>query len=309
MASLRIGLVDLDTSHPAAWVPILRRLGHQVVGVYDGGAVHDPGYARQFAERFGIELVCDQLHELVPHVDVAIIHSCNWDVHAARAEPFLQAGKAVLIDKPVVGDVRQARRLVAWERQGARIAGGSSLRFAREVEELLAQPVEVRGEVRFALAGCGVDPFNYGIHAYALLCGLLGSGVEWVRHLGHSSGQDVIELHWQDGATGIVRVGPAAAYLPFYFTAVTERGVHHRLIDNASLYENFLRQVLPQLAGEAPLMPLAALLEPELAAIAALASRQRRGEPVFLSDPALEDVAYDGSAFAAAYRAQRRAAR
>ena len=31
---MKIGLVDLDTSHPAAWVPILRELGHDVVGIY-----------------------------------------------------------------------------------------------------------------------------------------------------------------------------------------------------------------------------------------------------------------------------------
>lgn len=307
MSLMRVGLVDLDTSHPAAWVPILLKMGHRVVGVFDGGAVHDPAYARQFAERFGIERVYESLEEMAQRVDVAIIHSCNWDLHVDRAEPFLRAGKAVLIDKPIAGNAHDARRLLEWERQGARIAGGSSLRFAREVEEFLARPPDQRGTISYAMAGCGVDGFNYGIHAYALLSGLLGPGIERARYLG-TSGQDLVELVWRGGARGIAAVGPTKGHMPFYLTAVTDRGVHHWQIDSQRLYEQFLAGVMPQLAGEAPLLPLAELLEPELAAMAVLASRRREGEPVSLSDSVCGDVAYDGKAFGAAYRAQRRAA-
>jgi len=42
---MRVGLVDLDTSHPQNWVPIIRRLGHEVAGVWDGGEVHPQGYS------------------------------------------------------------------------------------------------------------------------------------------------------------------------------------------------------------------------------------------------------------------------
>ena len=37
---MRIGIVDLDTSHPQNWIPLERELGHDVVGIWDGGAVH-----------------------------------------------------------------------------------------------------------------------------------------------------------------------------------------------------------------------------------------------------------------------------
>jgi hypothetical protein len=43
MQTLRIGIVDLDTSHPDNWVPIIKELGHRVVAVFDGGTVHDEG--------------------------------------------------------------------------------------------------------------------------------------------------------------------------------------------------------------------------------------------------------------------------
>jgi hypothetical protein len=39
MQALRIGIVDLDTSHPDNWVPIIKELGHEVVAVFYRGAV------------------------------------------------------------------------------------------------------------------------------------------------------------------------------------------------------------------------------------------------------------------------------
>ena len=53
---MKIGIVDVDTSHPQNWIPLERELGHEVVGIWDGGAVHPPEYVRQFAEEHASEL-------------------------------------------------------------------------------------------------------------------------------------------------------------------------------------------------------------------------------------------------------------
>jgi len=39
---MKIGVVDIDTSHPQNWIPIERTLGHDVAGLWDGGSVHPP---------------------------------------------------------------------------------------------------------------------------------------------------------------------------------------------------------------------------------------------------------------------------
>src|SRR5437016_716998 len=108
---MKIGIVDLDTSHPAAWVPIERALGHEIVGVLDSGAVHPPGYAERFASEHQIPRVFASIHEMVEHVDCAIVHSCDWDTHVDKARPFIAAGKAVLIDKPLAGNLRDLMQL------------------------------------------------------------------------------------------------------------------------------------------------------------------------------------------------------
>lgn len=302
---MRIGIVDVDTSHPQNWIPIERDLGHQVVGIWDGGAVHPPEYVRKFAADHQVPKVFDRLEEMVPEVDCAIVHGCDWDTHLAKARPFVEAGKGVLLDKPMVGNPKDVQQLLDWGAKGARVTGGSSLRFAREVAAYLAEPVAERGQVHTAFAGCGTDEFNYGIHAYALLSGLMGSGVRSVRYLG-ASAQKHHRVTWRDGRVGFLCVGDGA-WLPFHVTAVTEKKVRQITCDNATLYRGLLEAVLPYLAGEQERPPLtvAELIEPELCALAARQSWQQGGAEVFLTDLRLDDSGYDGALFAHGYRRQR----
>src|SRR4051812_32668314 len=112
MKTLRIGLVDLDTSHPGTFVPILRDMGHEVTAVYDGGTIYPEGYAEKFAGEHNIPNVCHSLADMIDLVDLAIIHSCDWDIHIERARPFVEAGKAVFIDKPMAGNVKDLQQIV-----------------------------------------------------------------------------------------------------------------------------------------------------------------------------------------------------
>jgi hypothetical protein len=302
---MKIGLVDLDTSHPAAWVPILRELGHEVVGVFDGGAVHPAGYADRFAAQHAIPRVFARVEDMVAEVDCAILHGCNWDLHVERARPFIDAGKAALIDKPLAGNLRDLRQLRDWARGGARVAGGSSLRFCDETVRWLARPVAERGTPHTALCGCGVDEFNYGIHAYAMLAGVLGAGAAAVRHVAGGP-QRRVQIQFRDGRCGFAVVGEAAAWLPFHATVVTERTVTQYQADAGQLYRALLRAVLPFLSGHTDQPPVEpdAWIEPELCALAARRSWQQGDGEVALAELTDED-AYDGSSFAASYRRAR----
>ena len=303
---MRIGIVDLDTSHPPNWIPIERDLGYEIVGVWDGGSVHPSGYAGQFAAEHGIPRVFESLDEMANEVDIAILHGCDWDTHVEKARPFVTAGKSVLIDKPVAGNVRDLNQIREWVRAGARIAGGSSLRFAAETQDWLAQPVSERGRPDTVVCGCGVDEFNYGIHAYALLSGIMGPGVHSVRHLGRGV-QRRIQIHWADGRAGFVVVGKAENWLPFYAAIATERSVAQFQVDSGRLYRSLLTAVLPYLSGTADEPPVGvdALLEPERCALAARRSWLEKDREVLLEELSIEDEGYDGQAFAAEYRKAR----
>jgi predicted dehydrogenase len=44
-------------------------------------------------------------------VDIGFIQSCNWDKHIDQAMPFIQKGKPVFIDKPIVGSMKDIERI------------------------------------------------------------------------------------------------------------------------------------------------------------------------------------------------------
>ena len=303
---MRIGTVDLDTSHPAAWIPIEREMGHEVVGVCDGGSVHPAGYADSFAAKHEVPRVYGTSADMVPDVDCAVIHGCDWDTHLAKAAPFLEAGKAVLLDKPLAGSVADIEELCRLADGGARITGGSGLRFSYEASEFLALREAERGVPHTVFCGCGVDEFNYGIHAYSLLSGILGPGAVSVRHL-RAGPQRRVQVDWSDGRTGVIAIGPTSEWLPFYATIVTERTVHQFTVQVSGIYRALLEATLPYLASltASPPVPMRSLVEPELCALAAKLSWEDGDREVTLAELDGSDVRYDGGAFAAGYRRQR----
>lgn len=303
---MKIGLVDIDTSHPRSWTPILREMGHQIVGVCDGGAVHPRSYVEAFVQEHGIDRVFKSLEELAQAVDIAIIHGCNWDTHIDRAEHLLACGKAVLIDKPLAGSAADLMRLIDWSQRGARVTGGSSLRFCDEALALRAQWAAEEDEPRTAFVACGVDEFNYGIHAYALLAAIMGHGAASVQHL-HHNGQRQVRVDWDDGRIGFVNIGPSERWLPFAASVVTRRSIAQFTVNTARLYTALLEAVMPYLTGQVdqPSMPMRELIEPELWAIAARCSWQEGDRVVRLDEDPTSWGGYDGAAFAAAYRQQQ----
>lgn len=301
---MKLGMIDLDTSHPASWLPILREMGHDVVCVHDGGTVYPEGYAAQFAAEHGIETACDGIEAMLDEVDAVIIHSANWDLHVERARPFVEAGIPVLIDKPLVGNVADARTLIEWARSGKVVTGGSSLRYAYEVRDLLARPAEELGKIHAAFTGCSVDEFSYGIHAFSLMWGICGPGAVSVRWLG-AHVQNQYEITWLNGRRGIVTVGETPGYLPVHATVLTSKKVVQLQPDPKRMYQALLEHELPILEGRAVPPDVEELLEPELAAIAGLTSKRSRGGPVTLAALSDEHPGFDGAAFGRKYRDQR----
>ena len=303
---MKIGIVDLDTSHPQNWVPIERELGHEVAGVWDGGSVHPPDYMGKFIMDHNIPRVFMSLEEMAAEVDCAVIHGCDWDTHVEKARPFVEAGKSVLIDKPMAGKLRDLNRIKEWVRDGARISGGSSLRFCVETRDWLAKPVEERGAPHTVFCGCGVDEFNYGIHAYSMMSGIMGPGVERARHLG-AGPQHRIQITWRDGRQAFLVVGKSEAWQPFYASIVTGKGVTQYQADAGKLYRGLLEAVLPYLARktDVPPVPIDDLLEPELCALAARRSWLEGDREVALAELSESDDGYDGKAFAVEYRRAR----
>jgi hypothetical protein len=292
-------------------VPIIRdlvaegRADVEVTAAWDSAETRPEGFAREFCAGFNIPNAVDSLDAMLPLVDGVIVHTTNWDRHLEQARPFVEAGKSVFLDKPIVGNLRDAGVVLDWLKQGKRVTGGSSLRFTREIAELLAIPAEERGEIHTAYTAIGVDDFNYGIHAYSLLLHLMGPGILYAQYLDASVQKQVL-LKWKDGRSAILTIGPSA-WLPFNVTAVTPKKVYQVGIDHTKIYRSMLEAVVPYLSGktDTPPLPMSCILEPELAAMAARISWMNNGQKIFLTDLRQDEPGYDGTEFALSYRRSR----
>ncbi len=84
--------------------------GAELAAVYD----EREDYAEKFAARFGVETACTDYRRLLDRKDIdAVIVTSYTTAHAEHVEAFAQAGKNILLDKPIAASREDARRIVA----------------------------------------------------------------------------------------------------------------------------------------------------------------------------------------------------
>jgi hypothetical protein len=299
---IRIGLVDLDTSHPQAFTRILRTIpGVEVAALWDGHDVWPAGYERRFAEEHRIPVVCSRLEEMADHVDAAMIHGTNWDTHLEKALVFMKAKKPVLIDKPVVGSVRDCDRLMdLQQKHGTLVYGGSSLRYAKEVTAL-RETVGGRQHLLSVVASGPGDFFSYGIHTTEMLQGLAGIGVRSVKVVTKDR-VPVLAVTYGDGLVALVSL-----QLPFHewsLSVYTDQGLQAAKVDTEDLYRPFLENFVALLEGRKVAYTLEGPVEAVRIHCAATIAVATGTEVLIESLPA--DTGFDGRAFAQEYATMKR---
>ncbi len=304
---IRIGAVNIDTSHPLGFGEVMEKDDRaRYVGVYNDSFRPD-SEVEGFIRRFGLEKRCNTLEELAAMCDIGFIHGCDWDDHLRCAMPFIEQGKPVFIDKPLVGNLADCRRVEHLVKDGAVILGASSARYAYEVQQFLALPEEERGEVVNVFGTAGVDEFNYGVHIAEAIGGILGQGAQSVRYMGRGEAggkySESYFVQYENGKSAVFNTF-TGTWQPFVLTIMTTKTTHHFRMDSNRLYEALMCEICNYMEGKPNLLAEPdALLESVKVMLAATASRAQGGAPVALD--ALTDAmpAYDGRAFCRSYGA------
>lgn len=303
---IKAGLVNMDTSHPRCFADVMRRMGRiRYSAIYDD-SFRSPTEIKEFMEIYGLEERCASLEELADSTDVGFIHGCNWDDHLRCAEPFWRRGKPVFIDKPLVGCLRDCRRVRDWAARGAVILGASSTRYAEEIKQFLKIPTQERGEIISLSASVGMDEFNYGIHIAEAIGGLLPGRAETVRHIGRAerAGQTAHSycISFPAGQTAIMTI-LNGVWQPFALTVLTTKGTYPLLLDSDRLYESLLAELCDYLEGKPNHLASAEeLLDSVEMMLAALASRESDGKEVALANLKETMPSYNGREFWEGYR-------
>lgn len=295
---INIGLIDLDTSHPAFFASLLRRTEDvRVTAVFDSGAVQTRDYVARFAAEHGIERICASLDELLSAVDGAMVLSQNWDAHLDRARPFLEAGKPVFIDKPIVGRLRDAEALLALAgRTGAPVMGGSTMRYVDEFAALREKAAGL-GDMVSAFASGPGDVLNYGAHVVEMVTTFFGARVEAVTHIGGERSH-LFLLEQRAGPPVVLQLssGRVLASNGCVFALTTERSVEVVQPPNGWTMRDSTLRALTRFfrEGVAP-VPLEESLHVIRVCLAAAESR-RAGRRVALADIP-PGAGFDGAAY------------
>jgi predicted dehydrogenase len=159
--------------------------GVDLVGVADTNAAR----VGEIAQKFGTVAFADA-RELLERID-AVSVAVPTEAHVDVSLPFLEAGKAVLVEKPLAASLADADRLLAAaERRGAVLACGHTERFNPAVETarpLIHSPrfIEVHRLGTFPERSLDIDViFDLMIHDLDLLLAIVGSEVVSIEAVG-----------------------------------------------------------------------------------------------------------------------------
>ena len=177
-----IGLGHLGQHH----VRLLASMnGVELAGICDSNR----GRADEIASKFGGPVFADS-RDLLGRVD-AVVVAVPTIAHVDVALPFLDAGIATLVEKPIAPSVEDADRLVdAAERRGALLATGHTERFNPAVAAalpLISEPrfIEIHRLGTFPERSLDIDViFDLMIHDLDLLLSVVKSEVAAIEAVG-----------------------------------------------------------------------------------------------------------------------------
>jgi len=177
---MRIGLIGTQNSHSSAYgkaFNVDKRLPGAAITLVWG---ETPECARERAAESSIPTVVDDPSAMLGQIDALIIDTRDGANHLAFAEPFLDSGIPIFIDKPLATDpVKAAAFLDKAAACGARVASHSMVPLQQSFHKFVTAqqalaPLRYLGlSMPAALDSEYSGAFFYVVHAVECLCTLL----------------------------------------------------------------------------------------------------------------------------------------
>jgi len=113
----------------------VRRLGNVEIAAVVGSR---PETARKFADSIGVEFATSNLSEVLANKEIDAVHICTPNVdHFPMSLAAIEAGKAVLCEKPMTMTAEEARQLVAAAKEKNVVNGVQhNLRYYPNVQQI-----------------------------------------------------------------------------------------------------------------------------------------------------------------------------
>ena len=314
---LKFGSVTIDVSHPKTFAKtLLSGERARYTAVFNDG-FRTEAELNTFSETYGAKIY-DNLDKMIEDIDLGLVHSCNWDKHLDYIMHFVNAGKPVFVDKPLVGNLKDCEKLLKLVEGGARILGTSAMRFCAEVEAAKAKMRE-RGESPIhVVTTVGVDEYNYAIHAVELISGIMECRPISCRYIGEgrvsADGEkcETYFIRYENGATATYQsVGKKYVLSNTIVVTDSAQGESDMVFIPAieTLYDGLLDRICKSVeTGENHLSTMEEMVDSIKVLLAGRVSRNNGGLEVSLDSPELYGVSFDGYEFERGYSAAALAA-
>jgi len=188
-APLKLGIIGLSAGngHPYSWSAIfngydpaiMEKCGFPVIPRYlekqsfpddtisEATVTHiwtqDSHLSRHIAQATNIENVVDSLNDLIKKVDGILLARDDAEAHFEIAQPFLEAGLPIYIDKPLALSVAEAKKIIDLQQYPGQLFSCSALRYAPELH-LTQDQKENIGNILSIWAFSSKDWNKYSIH-------------------------------------------------------------------------------------------------------------------------------------------------
>ena len=156
-----------------------------------------PGAARAMKKRFQFEKIIDDPVKLVKESDAIHVEHADYRKVFELAQPALEAGKPVFMNRPFTATIADAEEVIRLARvYDAPVMCASSLEFQPEVKEMQAF-AEEKGPVRAYEAYCPEPHFTWMFpHVINFAHAALGGGIESA----YFTGEYLMDMtRWIDG--------------------------------------------------------------------------------------------------------------
>jgi len=222
---LRLGLIGLSSGngHPYSWAAIFNGYDAQYMSqcpfpaipeylskqsfpadaIAEAEVTHiwtqDPDISLHIAKSSRIANVVTHYTEMIGQIDALLLARDDAETHLLFAEPFLNVGLPVYIDKPLALNLNEARHLFSLQKYPGQLFTCSAIRFAQEFQ-LNELDYEKIGEISRIHATSPKDWDKYAVHVIEPMLLILGNQGEviWNRSWGDGIANTLL-IRYQSG--------------------------------------------------------------------------------------------------------------